>query len=235
MIKVLIVEDDPMVAKFNAKYLESMLAFQVIGIARNVKEAWQYYHNQKIDLILLDVYLEQDRGIDMLVELRNKLNPVDIIMITAANDSETIQLALHHGVIDYLIKPFSYERFEKALNKYLLKYKTITKTDQLNQTDLDKIFLESTSKLSGDYMLPKGLTKRTLSLIIRHILDKNKHFSAAELAESTGVSRVSIRKYLNFLVDKEYLTMEISYQDRGRPLSTFHVRLSQLDMLKSFL
>ncbi len=105
MIRALIIEDDPMVARFNAIYLESITGFTVVGQARSADEGRKILSETKVDLLLLDVYIGKTTGLDFLIELRKGNNPVDVIVITAANDKESVQTALRYGAVDYLIKP----------------------------------------------------------------------------------------------------------------------------------
>src|SRR5690625_6075868 len=112
MINVLIIEDDPMVAKFNAIYLESIPGFSVAHIAASAEEGWSVYQTTKVDLILLDVYMEEKTGLELLKDFRTADDPVDVIIISAANDKQSVRTALQNGAIDYLIKPFTFERFQ---------------------------------------------------------------------------------------------------------------------------
>ena len=102
MIHVLIVEDDPMVAKFNKIYVESIPGFTVVGVADNAEEGRQIFQTVDVDLILLDVYMAEMTGLALLKDFRQSESPVDVIMISAANDKESIQTALYHGAVDYL-------------------------------------------------------------------------------------------------------------------------------------
>lgn len=235
MINVLIVEDDPMVAKFNRLYLESIAGFTVLGVARTAEEGWQLCQKLKIDLVLLDVYMNQKTGLELLQDFRKAGNLVDVIMISAANDKESIQIALHNGAVDYLIKPFSFERFQEALLNYRKKHQVMENLEQIRQEDLDLFLLKSGDKNQSLLNLPKGLTERTLASIAKEILaEKNPQFSTADLAIETGISRVSVRKYLNFLVDLNVLTVAVIYQEAGRPLHRFQLNPSKKGVLKTF-
>lgn len=119
MSKVVIVEDDPMVGLINKKYLEQIGNMMIYGPVMTEEEVFKYIENEKIDLILLDEYLPQKKGMDILKELRNKGYFGDVIMITAANSQNEVEKAYAYGVIDYLIKPFEFERFQEAIEKHL--------------------------------------------------------------------------------------------------------------------
>lgn len=236
MIEVLIIEDDPMVAKFNGLYLESIDGFKVAGFAKSAEEGLALLKNQQIDLILLDVYMGGQTGLDLLFDLRKEANPVDVIIISAANDKKSIQTALRFGAVDYLIKPFSFERFQEALLQYKQKFQVLNNDYEVSQVELDSFLLKSNRQQKLNLKLPKGLTVDTLSLIVSEIIKfSDQSFSSAVLANASGVSRVSVRKYLNHLVEGNFLEMTVVYQKTGRPLSHFSIQPGKVEMLEQFL
>ena len=234
MINVLIIEDDPMVAKFNAIYLERIPGFTLAGIAKNAEEGWLFYQSNKVDLILLDVYMGGKTGLELLSDFRRAANPVDVIIITAANDKESVQTALRYGAVDYLIKPFSFERFQEAMLQYAEKHRVMNDNDNVSQEEIDTFLLKSEKTQSTVLELPKGLTVRTFSTIVKQIIKRQRgSFSAANLAEETGISSVSVRKYINHLVEKDMLTVDIVYQETGRPLHRFILKPEKVDILRT--
>ena len=234
MINVLIIEDDPMVAKFNAIYLESIRGYSLAGIAGNAEEGWIFYQSNKVDLILLDVYMGGKTGLELLRDFRRATNPVDVIIITAANDKESVQTALRYGAVDYLIKPFSFERFQEALLQYAQKHQVMKDNENVSQEEIDTFLLKSEKPKSTVLELPKGLTVRTFTTIVKQIIKRQRGaFSAADLAEETGISRVSVRKYINHLVEKDMLTVDIVYQETGRPLHRFILKPEKIDILQT--
>lgn len=218
-IKVLIVEDDPMVAEFNKRFLSKIEGYQLAGMASSAEEATRLLEEkeQEIQLVLLDVYMPGKNGLEMLTWIRENNLSMDVILITAANDTENIQTALHHGAVDYLIKPFEFDRFKQALLRYKEKFEFIHKRGSLNQKELDqKILNYEREKIVEHKVLPKGLTKSTL-LVVINMINKVKSFSTDDIADSTGISRVSIRKYLMFLVEIDVLEETLTY-GIGRPV-----------------
>ena len=235
MINVLIIEDDPMVAKFNAIYLESIPGFALAGIAENAEEGWTFYHSTKVDLILLDVHMGKKTGLELLSDFRKADDPVDVIIISAANDKPSVQTALRYGAVDYLIKPFNFERFQEALLQYAKKHRVMKDTEHVSQEEIDTFLLRSEKPRGTVLELPKGLAVRTFSTIVRQIIKRPRGaFSAADLAGETGISRVSVRKYLNHLVETDMLTVDIVYQETGRPLNRFIVKPEKIDILETF-
>ena len=137
--KVLIVEDDPMVAMINEQYVSKNPQFEVVTSCRNGKEVFEYLKNNKVDLIVLDVYMPYMTGVGILKKIRENNFPSEVIMVTAANDSNTIEETMHLGVIDYLIKPFAFERFQVALEKFVAHHTTLSKNNVLDQSGIDNM------------------------------------------------------------------------------------------------
>lgn len=237
MIRVLIIEDDPMVAEFNRRYLQEVKGFSLAGIVHNVKDAREYLESEKVDLILLDVYMPGATGLDLIRFLRQKRISADVIMITAASDKENIQTALRYGALDYLIKPFEFERFKEALLKYQEKYHFFENNHMLRQEDIDGRILSTEKKSAGLLIeqLPKGLTSSTLDSILKVIrLKVNIQFSTDDISEITLISRVSVRKYLKFLSDLGILEESLTY-GVGRPGYLYRLKEDKLGQLNRFL
>ncbi|MFZ4451179.1 response regulator [Salibacterium aidingense] len=235
MIQTLIVEDDPMVAKFNRLYLEKVEGFKAAAAVENVEEAWKYLNGRDIDLILLDIYMVKKTGMEMLKDLRKTGSPVDVIVITAADDKETVQDALRYGAVDYLIKPFHFERFQEALRRYRYQQDIIKKEEPVTQKDLDPFFQHQPALQSKETDLPKGLTPLTFSRIAEVVESFHEEaFSAGDVAEHTGISQVSVRKYLHYLVDQDVLGMDVIFQATGRPLHQFRLKPGKLEMVQRF-
>lgn len=218
MIKVLIVEDDPMVAEFNKHYLEQVGGFKLQGIAGSVDEGLKVLEKKEIDLILLDIFMPGLSGLELLSQIRKMGKGVDVIIVSAAADRNSIKKALQYGAVDYLIKPFEFERFREALTTYRERAALMQDQEKLSQVDLDKqIFHKETAGKTGE--LPKGLTRETLKLVWENIQEMDSEaFSTEEIAQRVGISRVSMRKYLSFLDQIEVLTTEVLYGSVGRPV-----------------
>ena len=123
--RTIIVEDDPMIARLDRAYVERDPRFQVVERFRDGKRALQWLQSNTADLALLDVYMPRFTGLELLRELRGTAVPIEVIMITAASDRETVDALLHLGVSDYLVKPFSLERFQQALDKFCAHRETM--------------------------------------------------------------------------------------------------------------
>jgi CitB family two-component system response regulator MalR len=235
MIRVMIVEDDPMVAGFNKSYLAKVNGFQLIAMARTVDEAIKIIEQQEIDLILLDIFMPGKHGLELLTYLRTNEKETDVIIISAASDMDRIKKALRYGAVDYLIKPFEFERFNTALAAYQEKTRFIQKQQVINQEELDSQILRREEKTILEE-LPKGLTKDTLKKIWEVIQEmKEAPFSTEEVVKHVGISRVSTRKYLNFLKDIGILEVKVIYGTVGRPVYNHEFNKYKEHLIKNFL
>lgn len=236
MLNILIVEDDPMVAQINQQFIKKIDDQTSVDIASNVKEAIKHIENKEIDLLLLDIYMPEENGLTFLKYIREQGYKIDAILITAATDVEEIQTAFRYGAVDYLIKPFDFERFQQSLLRYKKGLTFFNKTSSINQTDIDAEFLnKEVVDRDSELKLPKGVTEATLHVII----DKMKYFeenefSTDDISKRVNISRVSVRKYLKFLTDIEVLEESLNY-GIGRPINFYKVKKDNLQYLKGYI
>ena len=216
MMKVLIVEDDPMVALINKSYLEQIGDIEVLGPVMYEKDIINILEKEDINIILLDVFLPEKSGIEILQSLRSKSFFNDVIMITAANNIEEIKKAFAYGSIDYLVKPFEFERFNLALNNYKSRYNLVEEQSILKQDELDKTIIHQDTDV--EVTLPKGLDKNTLNTVWSEIIKIDGMFTTEEISAKVGISRVSIRKYLEFLKSLKLLSLDLHRGSVGRPV-----------------
>jgi two-component system, CitB family, response regulator MalR len=235
MIHVMIVEDDPMVAEINKQYLSKIDGFRLAGTVNSVAESIRFLEKNDIQLILLDIFMPGKQGLELLSYLRKNDLEIDVIIISAASDLERIKRALRHGVVDYLIKPFEFERFNAALTSYLEQTRLIDKQDSVNQQELDHLLLHREEAVIAEE-LPKGLTRDTLKQIWDAVQElKQGPFSTDEVANVVGISRVSARKYLNFLKDLGILGVKVIYGTIGRPVYQHEYNPFKEHLIKNFL
>ncbi|MBP1763800.1 MAG: dcuR [Firmicutes bacterium] len=234
MIKVLIVEDDPMVAELNRRYLEQIEGFQLIAMARTANEALSLLEKYKIDLILLDIFMPGMNGLELLNQIREKGQDVDVIVVSAASDMHTIKKVLRSGVVDYLIKPFEFERLNAALSDYRSQTLFMRNRQVMSQEDLDRRILGREQQVPAE--LIKGLCRDTLKFIWEIIRSmQGQTFTTEEMAKKAGISRVSMRKYLDFLKQIGVLDMEIIYGTVGRPVYKYRCVNSENSIIKRYL
>ncbi|MCR4742456.1 MAG: response regulator [Treponema sp.] len=213
--KVLIVEDDPMVAMINEQYICKNKDFSVIATCRNGQEAIEFLQSNSVDLIVLDVFMPVMTGVETLKKIRELKIKSEVIMVTAANDASTLEETMHLGVIDYLIKPFAYERFQVALEKFASKNKALKANTVLDQRSVDNIISNNLKQKEKDY--PKGIQKKTLKLMQTYFEENKGWHSGDMIAEKLGLSIVTVRHYLTYLLEQKLLVEDINYETGGRP------------------
>jgi len=220
VMRVLIVEDDPMVMRLNVDYLARLEGVELVGQCESVPAALELLEREAVDLLLLDVYLRNRSGLEVLRHLRSQDRNTDAVLITAASEIETVRAAQRLGARDYLVKPFSFERFRDAVEACRRARDALSRLpDQLGQGDIDRLFSQAPAtdlRRPGD--LPKGLTPASLAQVAQAILALDEDgFTSETLLSATGMSRVSVRKYLKHLSDAQLLEESFHYGQIGRP------------------
>ena len=225
MIRVLIVDDDFMVAKVHAGFVAALDGFEVVGTTSSGADALAAVQRLRPDLVLLDVYLPDMTGLEVLRRLRAERAPVDVVVISAARDVESIRSALHGGVLHYLVKPFDRRTFEDRLREYAAVRADLAALDQARQADVDRVFAGARGGGRPVPSTPKGIAPETLELV-REVLGAagSDGLSATECSEHTGLARVSARRYLEQLVAQGEADVRQRYGTAGRPERRFTLR-----------
>ena len=222
MYKVLIVEDDPMVAMINEQYISRNKQFTVVGKCTDGNSALKFLKNNEVDLIILDVYMPYTDGFETLRQIRQNQISVDAIMVTAANDRESLEEALHLGIVDYLVKPFTFDRFRMALDKFIAQTDALKDFGTLNQKNIDYII--DNSKKKYDDVHPKGIQQKTLELILEHLKDNaDKWLTGDDIADKIGLTGVTVRRYMNYLAETGMVLSEMNYETGGRPCMLYKI------------
>jgi CitB family two-component system response regulator CitT len=218
MIKVAIAEDDFRIADIHEKFLETFNEIVVVGKSLNGEQTLQLLKMKEPDLLLLDVYLPDMLGSELLPLIREKFPKVSIIMITAATDKMFLEKALSYGVENYLIKPVSRERFDDIIQKFIKKHSLLSSDQQVNQNYIDLLFSKGKNENSGKGTgLPKGIDEITLGKVNAVLQAKREGLSAEEVAKEIGASRITARRYLEYLSSVNQLKAEVVYGIVGRP------------------
>jgi len=220
-IRVVIAEDDQQIAEIQKRFLERIDGFTLVGIAHGLSEAEDLVEVLKPDLMLLDIQFPTGTGLDLLRKIRSSNDRVDVILITAAKEVETLREALRGGVFDYILKPLVFDRLQETLENYQLHLKKLQALDQLAQQDVDRLLPRGASADSNTegpcVRLPKGIDGLTLDTVKQVFLQNNQSYSAEEVGGKIGASRTTARRYLEFLVSEKQLEAEVNYGTVGRP------------------
>ncbi|MEU6988299.1 response regulator [Streptomyces sp. NPDC046324] len=216
MIDVLVVDDDRRVARINAAYVTKVPGFQVVATAHSTAEALARLAEVPVDLILLDHYLPDENGLAVVRELRRLGHQTDVIMVTAARDVATVQAAMRHGALQYLVKPFAFAGLRAKLEAYAALRHTLDGGGEAEQAEVDRIFgALSASAVEPD--LPKGHSPTTAELVRQVLLAADGALSAQEIAERSGVSRQTAQRYLKLLERAGRVRLSLKYGETGRP------------------
>ena len=215
LIRTLIVDDDFMVAKVHRAYTERVAGFEVVGMAHSGAEALEAVERMRPDLVVLDIYLPDVSGLSVLQQLRQRQSEVDVIMVTAARDVESLRTAMAGGALRYIVKPFNFARYSETLQTYQRFLGRRAALDEVEQEDIDR--LHATFGVVPDQNLPKNLNRPTLELVVRYLREHSDLVSAQEVGQGTGVSRGTARRYLEYLENQGRAVLELRYGSAGRP------------------
>lgn len=222
-VRVLVVDDDFMVADVHRRLVEREVGFVVVGVAHSGADALQLLESLKPDLVLLDIYLPDISGIDVLKHYRSSVDPsnADFLVVSAARDYPTIRSALQFGSFHFLIKPFTAEALTERLARYLAFRRHFGSSHFADQNDIDtgvQVLRASNTRL------PKGLSAVTMNLVLRSLAGDGE-YSASDVALACGVSRVSARRYLEYLAEVGDVELRLRYATAGRPEHLYRSRL----------
>lgn len=215
MIDVLVVDDDIRVADVNAAYVAKIPGFRVAATAHNAAEALDRIEELHVDLVLLDHYLPDRTGLSLARTVRERGHQIDVIMVTAARDVGTVQAAMRHGALQYLVKPFSFAGLRGKLEAYATLRRTLDGGGEAEQAEVDQIFGALSAGPAPE--LPKGHSTTTAEVVRRAMMTAEGPLSAQELADVTGLSRQTAQRYLKLLERTGRVRLSLKYGDTGRP------------------
>jgi response regulator of citrate/malate metabolism len=226
VIGVLIVDDDFMVARVHSAFVAALDGFEVVGTAATGAQALAEAGRLRPDLVLLDVYLPDMTGLEVLRRLRAGGSSVDVVVISAARDVDSIRSALHGGVLHYLVKPFDRRTFEARLRDFAALRGELAEIEEVGQRDVDRVFGTARGSLPRQPVsTPKGIAPETLALVRETLAAAGEGgLSATECSELTGLARVSARRYLEQLVTLGEADVRQRYGTAGRPERRFSMR-----------
>jgi len=222
VISVVVVDDDFRVARIHSSFLARIDGFEVVGVAHTGREALDLVTRLNPTLVLLDLYLPDLFGLDLLNQLRVRGARPDVIVITAANESETVRQAIQLGVVSYLLKPFRFPELQRRLETYRDQRRTSPPPRIDNQSTIDQLFGRAGTPPSVP--LPKGLSPETAGAILAALGEEQGALSASECAARVGVARVSARRYLEHFTTRGLVEVALRYGNTGRPERRYRLR-----------
>lgn len=219
MIRTLVVDDDFRVAEIHALYVGQVAGFEVVGIARTGSEALEATGRLRPDLLLLDIYLPDMSGLDVLRRIREQRLAVDVVVITASRDVATLRAAVHGGSLHYLIKPFTFAALRERLESYGAVANRLSSVAEASQADADALYVAG----RRDDGLPKGLSSATRDVVLGVLRSHATPIPASEVARVAGLSRVTARRYLDHLAGTGLAELTLQYGSPGRPEHRYRI------------
>ncbi|MGH2933699.1 MAG: response regulator [Gaiellaceae bacterium] len=222
MIRTLVVDDDFMAASVHREFTERVPGFEVVGETTTGVDALRLVDRLQPDLVLLDVYLPDLSGIEVLRRLRATARArVDVIAITSAKDVGVLREAMHLGVVHYLVKPFTFTTLRERLETYATHKKHLDELEEAAQPEIDRLFRLLRTGDSQE-SLPKGISAPTLAHVVGILRESDDGLSSSELAACANLSQGIARRYLRFLADSGTVTLTLRYAPAGRPEHIYH-------------
>ena len=219
MIKILIIEDDYRIAEIHKRFLEELDYVTVVGKALTGKEAIEIAGKNKVDLVLLDLYLPDLMGEEIIDELRKTEQEMDFVVVTAASEKEIVGKLLRSGIFDYIIKPVIKERLLETVARYREFKKSLLEKKSIEENFLDDFFGVSVDEKNEHRVkpTPKGIDPLTLEKVREILFNSEQGITADKLGEKIGASRTTARRYLEFLISEEEVVADLRYGTIGRP------------------
>jgi len=215
-VRVLVVEDEATAAQAHAEYVGRVDGFEVVAVARSAGDAARVLGREPVDLVLLDMHLPDGHGLGLVRSMRAAGHLCDIIAVTSARDADVVRQAVAHGVVLYLLKPFTYPTFRAKLEQYAAYRASLAGGGQeFAQEEVDGLLGSLRAPVAAP--LPKGMSAETLRDVTQAVRQADRALSATEVAERVGASRVTARRYLEHLADAGRLERAPRYGGTGRP------------------
>jgi response regulator of citrate/malate metabolism len=215
-VRVLVVEDEAIAASAHGEYVGRVAGFELAGIARSGGEALRLLAREPVDLVLLDMHLPDVHGLELLQRMRQEGHLCDVIAVTSARELEVVKRAVAQGVVQYVLKPFTFAGLRAKLEQYAAYRDQLGATgDEVVQGEVDQLF--GLLRTADATPLPKGLSPETLRLVTERLRSAQEALSASQIADGAGTSRVTARRYLEHLADTGLAERQSRYGRSGRP------------------
>ncbi|MCU4186697.1 response regulator [Acidiferrimicrobium sp. IK] len=222
MIRTLVVDDDFRVAELHAAFVERAAGFEVVGRAHTSRQALEAAVTLQPHLVLLDLYLPDLPGLELLARFRALDHAPDVIVVTAARDVATVRAAMRNGALHYLVKPFDARRLVEQLDAYRRWQADITRLAEASQDDVDRLY----GRIGAPPPGPGGHSRAdepTAQLILEALRAAAEPLTANEVATAVGISRPTAQRYLAWLHEHGHVERQLRYGNAGRPSHRYSV------------
>lgn len=223
LLNVAIVEDDYRVAAIHEQFLSKINGVKLVGKSLNGKETHDLIQNNPIDLVLLDIYIPDMLGTDLIKDIRAENPRVGIIIISAATEKPMVEDTIQKGIFDYIIKPVTMERFIETIKRYMHTRKMLDVKQEIDQSFLDQYFGFKKELPNSNRQTPKGIDPLTLETVKNLMSDFLAGITAEEMGEKMGASRTTARRYLEHLTSTGEGNAELEYGIVGRPERKYYL------------
>lgn len=213
--RVMVVEDNHAVAAVHRRIVDSVPYLRTAHVAFNGEHAFQSLDNVRPDLVILDLSMPGGNGMSFLRRLRATNSGVDVIIVTASKSSRVVKEAMHLGVVDYLVKPFSPQRLRESMSNFALRRRTLERRSELDQAGVDAI--RAFGPRSDRRRLPKGFTEDTMKAVLAALSQPDRSLTAEDVGQEVGIARVTARRYLEYLTLMGLVKMSRETSGPGRP------------------
>lgn len=211
MFTVMIVEDDKDIAALHAHFVAREPELKVIGVASSLEMSRAMMEAAQPDLVIVDNYLPDGLGVELVYDWLAQTHRPECILITAANDAQTVNTAHRFGAFDYLVKPVDYQRLGESLRRFIHLRHHVSQADKLQQTVLDQLFSQR----------PRDAERSTDEFTLQQVVSLFGHahieHTASSVAESLSLSKTTARRYLDKAVERGILTAFLEHGKVGRP------------------
>lgn len=224
MIRTLIIEDDFRVAEINSAYIQMVDGYEVIGVAPTAAIGYQLVIDEKPDLVLLDLYLPDEHGLELFARLQQlpRGTKPDVFVITAARDSENLKDAIQLGAAAYIVKPFNGQEIIERLRKYKSAHARLNLEGEISQAEVDA----TVALMRGGEVVDEieRVSSNPTSALITKCLQANvEPMNASEIASALGISRATAQRYLSQMTDRKIVILELQYGTAGRPINKYRL------------
>jgi response regulator of citrate/malate metabolism len=216
VLHVLVVEDEPVAAEAHTAYVERVPGFAVAATVATSQAALQALQEKQVDVVLLDMNLPDRHGLEVIRAMRAGGHRADVIAVTSARDLDVVRSAVSLGVVQYVLKPFVFATLRERLLAYRAYREQVQVAEQVGtQAEVDEVI--AGLRGGAETHLPKGMSEELLSRVSRTLREAGEGVSASELGDAVGVSRVTARRYAEFLCESRLAVRRSRYVGAGRP------------------